>query len=67
MLNHITGQHASATLHSLLSEDPWTVRNEASFPEIEIIDSGNMFSFSSEVKVMTYAETTYIIFTNKFV
>ncbi|XP_026232810.1 glutamate-rich protein 6-like [Anabas testudineus] len=44
------GQHASATLHSLLSEDPWTVRNEASFPEIEIIDSGNMFSFSSEVK-----------------
>lgn len=59
MFNYITGQHASATLYSMLSENPWTVKKEASIPEIEILDSGNMFSFSREnagLKVMTYAE-----------
>lgn len=62
IFNYIIGQHASATLHSQLLEDPWTVEKEASFPEIEIMDCGNMFSFNREnvrLKVTSHAQITF--------
>lgn len=56
--NYITGhrQQVSATLHNRFTDDTWT-----SFPEIEIMDSKNTFSFNVEntaQKVFSYVEIT---------
>ncbi|XP_044073349.1 glutamate-rich protein 6-like isoform X2 [Siniperca chuatsi] len=38
-------QQVSATLHNQLSDDAWTAEKDISFPEVEIMDSENTFSF----------------------